>query len=49
MEKAPRTTGNSANASKTLSTAAGLIVARREGRVRWSDLNVAPFKEVRDR
>jgi DNA-binding transcriptional ArsR family regulator len=28
---------------------AGLIVARREGRVRWNYLNVAPFKDIYDR
>ena len=28
---------------------AGLIIARREGRVRWNYLNAAPFKEIHDR
>jgi len=28
---------------------AGLIIARRAGRVRWNYLDVAPFKEIYDR
>ena len=28
---------------------AGLVIARREGRVRWNHLNVAPIKELHDR
>jgi DNA-binding transcriptional ArsR family regulator len=28
---------------------AGLIIAHREGRVRWNYLNAAPFKEIYDR
>ena len=28
---------------------AGLLVARREGRVRWNYLNAAPFKDIYDR
>ena len=28
---------------------AGLLIARREGRVRWNHLNVAPIKELHDR
>jgi DNA-binding transcriptional ArsR family regulator len=28
---------------------AGLIIARREGRVRWNYLNAAPFKDIYDR
>jgi DNA-binding transcriptional ArsR family regulator len=28
---------------------AGLIIARRDGRVRWNYLNAAPFKDLHDR
>lgn len=28
---------------------AGLLIARREGRVRWNYLNVGPIKELQDR
>jgi DNA-binding transcriptional ArsR family regulator len=28
---------------------AGLIIARREGRLRWNYLNAAPFKEIHER
>ncbi len=28
---------------------AGLIIARREGRVRWNYLNATPFKDIHDR
>jgi len=28
---------------------AGLVIARREGRLRWNYLNVLPIKEIHDR
>jgi DNA-binding transcriptional ArsR family regulator len=28
---------------------AGLVIARRDGRLRWNHLNVAPVKEIHDR
>jgi DNA-binding transcriptional ArsR family regulator len=28
---------------------AGLVIARREGRVRWNYLNAGPFKDIHDR
>ncbi|WP_334161880.1 ArsR/SmtB family transcription factor [Phenylobacterium sp.] len=28
---------------------AGLLIARREGRTRWNDLNAAPFRDIYDR
>lgn len=61
LKKAPRTTGELCDRFEGaldrctvmqhigVLERAGLIIARREGRVRWNHLNVAPFKEIHDR
>ncbi len=56
----PRTTGELCNAFPAIDrcttmqhlrvlTAAGLVVARREGRERWNHLDVLPLRAVQDR
>ena len=61
LKKKPRTTGELCERfEKTLDRCtvmqhigvlerAGLIISRREGRVRWNYLNAMPFKEIYDR